>query len=52
VEVVVGEEGRVGSENDQGSVQDIDDIEHAPDEREPDGDAAVEAPSTSPFTST
>ena len=39
VQVVIGKEGLVGSENDQGIVKDIHDIEHSRHEREPDGDA-------------
>src|SRR5262249_24356242 len=41
VQVLVGEERGVGSEDDQGSVQEIDDVENAPDQREPDRDAAL-----------
>ena len=39
----VGEERDIGPEHDEGAVQQIDDVENAPDEREPDGDAGVEA---------
>ena len=49
VQILVGEKCRIRSENDQRSMQDIDDVEHAPDEREADGDGAVEAAKHQPI---
>src|SRR5262249_34903793 len=49
VEVLVGKEGRVGSEDDKRSVENIDDVENAPDQREPDCDSAEDPPQHQPF---
>src|SRR5262249_22343048 len=41
--VHIGEVGNIGAQHDERAVQNIDDVEDAPDQREADGDACVEA---------
>src|SRR5262249_40928127 len=39
----IGEIGNIGAQHDERAVQNVDDVEDAPDQREADGDASVEA---------